>query len=135
MLKIKDARPLYTGIFVTKNEYTDEDFKNGIVTYNEVGANPYQTVFRCGPFVKYVKEGDFVKINFARYIRKKFTEDDLRSEMPAKNDMRLFVPTVEINGETYWHIDENDILMVITDWEEIDTPKIEVMTPKIILPN
>lgn len=136
MLKIKDARPLYTGLFITKDEYTDNDFENGIVLYGDAGkVKPYQRVFKIGPFVKNVKEGDFVKVNFGRYIRKKFTEDDLRSEMPTKNDVQLFVPEVEIDGVKYYHIDENDVVMVITDWEEVDTLKIQVMTPKIIMPN
>lgn len=137
MLKIKDARPTYTGLFITKDEYTEDDFTNGLVGVSDtIGlVKPYQKVFKIGPFVKNVKEGDLVKVNFSRYVRRKYTEDDLRSEMPTKNDVKLFVPEVEINGVTYYHIDENDVVMIIDDWEEVDTPKIQVMTPKIILPN
>ena len=136
MIKIKDARPLYTGLFVTSDRYDDGDFGSGIVAYGESGdIKPYQKVFRVGPYVKNVKEGDYVKINFARYIKRKYTEDDLRSEMPTKNDVQLFIPEVEIDGVKYFHIDENDAVMVITDWEEVEIPKIQVMTPKIILPN
>ena len=136
MLKIKSARPMYTGLFVTSDEYTDKDFESGIVMYGDTGSvKPYQKVFKVGPFVKNVKEGDMVKINFARYVRRKYNDDDLRSEMPTKNDVQLFIPPVEINGVKYYHIDENDVVMIIDDWEEVDTPKIEIMTPKIIMPN
>lgn len=133
MLKIKDARPLYTGLFITKDEYTDEDFASGVILYGDAGKiKPYQKVFKCGPYVKNVKEGDLVKVNFARYIRKKYSDDDLRSEMPTKNDVQLFVPEVEIDGVKYLHIDENDAVMVITDWEEVDTPKLTILESKII---
>ena len=137
MLKIKDARPTYTGLFITKDEYTEDDFTNGLVGVSDtIGLiKPYQKVFKIGPFVKNVKEGDLVKVNFSRYVRRKYAEDDLRSEMPTKNDVSLFVPEVEINGVTYYHIDENDVVMIIDDWEEVDTPKIQILTPKIILPN
>lgn len=135
MLRINDARPLYTGLFITKDEYTDDDFANGVVLYGESGkVKPYQRVFRCGPYVKNVKEGDLIKVNFARYVRKKYSDEDLRSEMPTKNDIQLFIPEVEINGVKYLHVDENDVIMVITDWDEVETPNIHVMTSKIILP-
>lgn len=133
MLKIKDARPLYTGLFITKDEYTDDDFASGVILYGDAGKiKPYQKVFKCGPYVKNVKEGDLVKVNFARYIRKKYSDDDLRSDMPTKNDVQLFVPEVEIDGVKYLHIDENDAVMVITDWEEVDTPKLTILESKII---
>lgn len=136
MLKIKDARPVYTGLFVTSDEYTDKDFENGIVLYGDYGkVKPFQKVFKCGPYVKNVKEGDMVKINLGRYVRRKYGEDDLRSEMPTKNDVKLFIPDVEINGVKYYHIEENDVVMVIDDYEQVNTPQIEVMTPKIIMPN
>lgn len=133
MIRIKDARPVTTGLFVTSDR-TDENYrKGGIIMTDVTGYCPYQTVFRVGPFVKDVKEGQIVKLNLSRYVKMKYSEDDLRSEMPTKNDIKAFVPTVEIDGKEYLHIQESDVVLVVTDWEDVDEPKIEVMTPTIIM--
>ena len=128
MLKIKDAKPLYTGLFVTADKYKeDEADEYGIIKYFKGDLKEYQKVFRVGPYVKNVKEGDYVKINFGRYTKYKYSENDLRSEMPTKNEKIVVIPDVTINGEKYLHIDENDAIMVITDSEEVDMPGIELL--------
>lgn len=133
MLRIKEARPVTAGLFVTSDSVDEKYSKGGIIMVDESGYKPYQKVFRTGPFVNDVKEGDMVKISFARYRRAKYGEDDIRSEMPTKNEVKYFIPTVEINGVEYLHIQESDVVMVITDWDEVeDTPKIEVVAPKIV---
>ena len=120
MIKIKDARPLYTGLFVTSDTFKEDQTENGLIVYTKGEISPFQKVFRVGPYVKNVKEGDYVKINFGRYTKMKYGDDDLRSEMPVKNDKVVIIPDVIINGVRYFHIDENDAVMVINDCEEVE---------------
>ena len=131
MIKINDAKPVYNGVFVTSERFKEDQIENGLIVYYKGEINPFQKVFRVGPFVKNIKEGDYVKINFARYTKYKYGEDDIHSELPVKNEKRVFIPEVRIGGESYFHIEENDIVMVVTDWEE--TENIPVIAPTIII--
>ena len=72
-----------------------------------------------------------MKINLGRYIKYKYTEDDLRNDMPTKNEKQERFIYVDIDGKKYLHIDESDVVMIIneSDYEEIeDAPQ----QPKII---
>lgn len=124
MIKIKEAKPLYTGLFVTSDRFDEDQTDKGIIIHYKGEVSPYQKVYKVGPFVKNVNEGDYVKINFARYTKYKYGKDDIQSEMPVKNEKTVFVPEVEIDGVSYFHIEENDVLFVITDYEEVPNSKI-----------
>ena len=131
-IKIKDATPMLSQIFVTSDRYTeDETTDSGLIIGYKGDMKPYQKVFRIGPYTKLVKVGDIVKINFSRYIKYKYTDDDLRSEMPTKNEKIEKFVYVELDGKKYLHVDESDVVMIVKegDYEEVeDSVKPQIVT-------
>ena len=139
MLKIKDAYPLYSGLFVTSDRYENDEFnEHGVIIAQHGEIKPYQKVVKTGPLVRNVKVGDMVKINLGKYAKWMYDKNSLKNDLPEARTNTIvdyIIPTVFINGEKYYHIDENDAMMVITDWEEVDEePKILQLESKIILP-
>ena len=133
MIRIKDATPTSTGIFVTAEKFTEDQTDNGLIVYQKGDIKPFQKVFRVGPHVNMVKEGDFIKINFARYTKYKYSQDDLRSDMPVQNDKIVAVPEITINGVKYFHIEQNDAVMIIKEEDYEEVPEENV--PKIVTLN
>ena len=140
MFKIKNAHPTFTGILVTADKYDKDEVVNGVINKSTMKGNikMYQKVFRVGPFVKQMKEGDIVKINLGRYAIHMFEENSVKKDLMEDRIVRYNIPTETINGVEYMHIQENDIVLVIDEYEEIDTPDqngILTVTPEIITLN
>lgn len=134
MLKVKDIRPAFTKVITTANKYeSDVVTKGGIIEASKTEGNykEYQTVVRVGNSVREVKPGDVVLIDPSRYVRKMY-DNSIRDDMGANPVLTVSIPTVQMNDEDYFLIDDRDILYVIEDYEEVeDVPVIE---SNIILP-
>ena len=66
-IKIKNATPMLSQIFVTCDRYQEDETNDaGVIIAKKGVMKPYQKVFRIGPYTKLVKEGDIVKLSYAR---------------------------------------------------------------------
>ena len=118
MLKIKEVKPLFTKVITTASVFEEDDVKNGVILNPKGTVKPYQKVVKVGSMVRDVKVGEIVMINPAAYIKKKYSDNSLREDIVDNPTVRVDIPTIEINGENYFMIEERDIEFVITDYEE-----------------
>lgn len=139
MLKVKSIRPVYTRIITTADRY-EETQKNGAlidVSKMEGRYKEYQTVVRVGSSVREVKEGDVVLIDPSRYMKRKFSDNSLREDFVENPITEINIPTVTMNDEDYFMIEERDIAYVIEDSEVVPDPLpnpiIVPREPKIIV--
>ena len=106
IVKIKNIKPLFNQLIVTKNVYTMEESKvGGVYTGTANKIKEYQKVIAAGPAVKGIKVGDYVFINPARYavIEHKQGKKDIESNIIKDN----MVSTVNIPTHTIYTKDEN----------------------------
>ena len=136
MLKIIKAHPMFNGILVTMDKYEKDELVNGMLNKNTMKGNIklYQKVYEVGPFVKTMQPGDVVKLNLARYAQHMFEENSIKKNLMEDKIVRYNIPTETIDGVEYMHLEENDVVLVIDQYEEVDEPQIVVMTPEIIMP-
>lgn len=146
MYKIKNLKPLYTGILTTANKYSQDDSSGLILDTKKLAGSikEYQTVVAVGSSVREIKVGDTVLINFQNYLvkdkaRPENEDGSIRTEF-VKQTYHLELPVMEVDDKEVLTLQEKDIAFV-ADIEEIkDTsstiikPKAsKIKTPKIIL--
>jgi len=133
MLQIKNIRPVYTRLLTTANRYTESQ-KNGVLldaSKLEGRYKEYQTVVRIGSSVREVKEGEVVLIDPSRYMKRKYNDNSLREDFVDNPIIEINIPTVTMNGQDYFMIEERDIAYVIEDSEEIpDSNPNNLILPK-----
>ena len=124
MLKVKDIRPVYTRLITTANKYEETQMNGNLIDVNKMEGRykEYQTVVRVGSAVREVKEGDVVLIDPSRYMKRKFSDNSLREDFVENPIVEINIPTVTMNDEDYFMIEERDIAYVIADSEEIPDP-------------
>ncbi len=127
---------MFNGILVTMDKYEKDELVNGMLNKNTMKGNIklYQKVYEVGPFVKTMQPGDVVKLNLARYAQHMFEENSIKKDLMEDKIVRYNIPTETIDGVEYMHLQENDVVLVIDEYEEVDEPQIVVMTPEIIMP-
>lgn len=133
MLEIHDIRPVFSRLITTANKYESDQMTGSIVDANKLEGRykEYQTVVRVGSFVKEVKEGDVVLIDPTRYIRRKYSDNSLRNDFKENPIEEISIPTVTMNGEDYFLIEDRDIIYVISDYDEVpDEPASNLILPK-----
>ena len=146
MYKIKNLKPLYTGILTTANKYSQDDSSGLILDTKKLAGSikEYQTVVAVGSSVREIKVGDTVLINFQNYLvkdkaRPENEDSSIRTEF-VQQTYHLELPVMEVDDKEVLTLQEKDIAFV-ADIEEIkDTssaiikPKAsKIKTPKIIL--
>lgn len=122
---IKKVRPLFTGVITTAKKYVGEQSarKGGIIIDTrklDGSLNPYQTVYSVGTTVRDVKEGDVVKINFARYAKAKHTPGAIDEAENKQFDNLSFdyeIPVIIINDIEYLFLQDRDIEYIVTDYD------------------
>lgn len=127
---------MFNGILVTRDKYEKDEIVNGMLNKSTMQGNVklYQKVYAVGPFVQTMKPGDVVKLNLARYAQHMFEENSIKKDLMEDKIVRYNIPTETIDGVEYMHLQENDVVLVIDEYEEVDEPQIVVMTPEIIMP-
>lgn len=133
IVKIKEIKPLFNQLIVTKNAYTMEEARRGgIYTDRANKLKEYQKVLAVGPSVRGIEVGDYVFINPARYavIEHKKGSKDIESNIIRDNmHATVNIPTHTIykkdeNGREYsmevMCIFDNDVHLCVTDLEEFD---------------
>lgn len=139
MLKVKDIRPVFTRLITTADRYEETQITNGLIDVNKLEGRykEYQRVVRVGSSVREVKEGDIVLIDPSRYMKRKFPDGSLREDFVENPIVEINIPTVIMNDEDYFMIEERDIAYVIADSEEVPDPLpnpiIVPKKPKIII--
>lgn len=134
MLRIKKAHPMFTGILVTMDKYEKDELLNGVYDNKTLKGNIklYQKVYEAGPFVKTIVPGNMVKLDLSRYAVRRFEENSIKKDLMEERIVRYNIPTEVIDGVEYMHLQENDVVMVIEDWEEVETPDVQIVgTPTI----
>lgn len=124
MLKVKDIRPVYTRLITTADKYEETQMNGNLIDVNKLEGRykEYQTVVRVGSAVREVKEGDVVLIDPSRYMKRKFSDNSLREDFVENPIVEINIPTVTMNDEDYFMIEERDIAYVIADSEEVPDP-------------
>lgn len=133
MLRIKSIRPVYTRIITTANRYTETQMNGVLIDAKKLEGRykEYQTVVKVGSSVREVKEGDVVLIDPSRYMKRKYNDNSLREDFVENPIIEINIPTVQMNDEDYFMIEENDIAYVIEESEEVpDKNPANLILPK-----
>lgn len=133
-IRLKKIRPFFTKILTTADQYLDEDAttQGGIIDVTKLkkGFKEYQRVIAVGNSCRFVKEGDLISINPARYakptnVNKHMQETDksLRDELIVQSIKYVFPVVTLYNeeniAEDYLFLDEGDVEFVIEEHDEI----------------
>jgi hypothetical protein len=115
---------MFTGIITTANTYEEDSVVGGVLDPNKVKGTlkEYQTVVAIGPNVRNVKVGDVVIINPARYAVHKFEENTIKKDFLTNNVIRYDFNFIELDGRNCLKIEENDIDLVLEEFEEVNQP-------------
>ena len=148
MIKVKEIKPLFNQIVVTRRTYSArEAMQGGLYTTKEDKIMEYQKVLAVGPAVKEIKVGDLIYINPGRYmhlihkqglkdIDKNITRDDMHAVAVFPTEL-IFKKDEKGNevSEQVLVLYDTDVQYVVTDYEEFEPDPI-VFTDKqsIILP-
>ena len=122
---IKKVRPLFTGVITTAKRYVGmQSAKKGSLILDtrkmDGSMNPYQTVYSVGGTVRDIKEGDVVKINFARYAKAKHTPGAIDEAENIQSDNLSWtyeIPVIIINDIEYLFIQNSDIEYVVEEYD------------------
>lgn len=124
MFKIKEVKPLFTGVVTTATTYKGEVTTGGgllLDTTRMAGSlNPFQYVKAVGDTVRGLKEGDIVKINFKRYAKAKHVPGAIdEAENKQFDNMSIYyeIPKITINDVDYLLIQNSDIEYIVSDYE------------------
>lgn len=126
MLKIKKLKPMFNHLITTMEKYEEDVITSGLIDKNKQkgSVKEYQKVVAVGSFVKEIKVGDMVLINPKNYRILKHEEGSLKNGVITDNPVVGYnIPTVEINGESFMYLNDNDIEYIIEDYEEVEDPK------------
>ena len=120
---------MFTGVITTTERYTEDTIiaDTGILdAHKTAGAvREYQKVVAVGSMVREVKVGDYVVINPARYITKKYDDNSLRTDFVENPVTSVNIPVVYMDDEPYFMIQENDIDYIISEYDEIDDDAVQ----------
>lgn len=137
-MNIKKIKPMYTRIVVTMDKYgADEVSKDLIIdpSKQQGSVKEIQKVICVGTAVRDIKEGDYVSIDPRRYAVHKHQENSARRDILGDTIVGYNIPQVELDGQKYFMIDQQDVEYVVEEWEEEkqESPIINVQ-PQIIIP-
>lgn len=122
-LTIKGITPLFTKIITTADKYTEADSvdKHGFIDPKKVQAiKDIQTVVEIGTSVRFVKPGDKISLNFARYGVRKYNKDSSKADMNDHYNevLEYQIPMISLNQKEHLFIDEGDVEFIIKDYKE-----------------
>lgn len=124
---IKKVKPMFNGLITTMNKYGNNIKIAGttLTDASKSGAvKEYQKVIAIGPMVRGIEVGDTVFINPKRYAVMKHQEGSLKDGVITDNPVIGYnFDTIDIDGETYLFLQDNDIKFVaeVEEFEEQPT--------------
>lgn len=114
---------MFNGLVTTMDRYSSDVTIKGthLMDAAKSGAvKEYQKVVAVGPMVRGIEVGDIVFINPKRYAVMKHKEGTLKDGVITDNPVVGYnFDTVEIDGDTYLYLQDNDIKFV-AEVEEFD---------------
>ena len=134
MLKIKSIKPMHTKLVTTAERYEENDTASGLILKTAGSVKEYQKVIAVGSMVRDIKVGDIVMINPTKYMKKQFNDNSLREDFVDNPVVSVNIPTVEMDGKSYFILDSGtDIDYIIDDYEDIPEPQPSaILQPKPI---
>ena len=141
MLKIKEIKPIAQQLLVTENVYEEDDFNEAGILINKQGdIKCYQTVIAVGDDVEWVKPGDVIVVNFAKYAINKIDPNSLRAGDNNNPVVGLRLNEVELTGDdgqvqTGFIIDRRDIMYILKDFKEVKNAGKKAACKKLIMPD
>lgn len=121
MFKIKEVKPLFTGIITTAHVYSEDvQSSAGIYLADKLAGtmNQYQWVKAVGPMVTGIEKGNIVHINFKRYFKPKHVPGTLENNVITDRIEGTYeIPSIEIDGRQYLFLQNNDIDYVVSDYD------------------
>lgn len=115
---------MFNGLITTMDKY-DNNIKiygTNLTDASKSGAvKEYQKVIAVGPMVRGINVGDTVFINPKRYAVMKHKEGSLKDGVITDNPVVGYkFDTIDIDGETYLYLQDNDIKFVaeVEEFEE-----------------
>ena len=133
MIRVKDIKPIFTRIITTAEKYENDNTINGVLfdVNRQAGRyKEYQKVVKVGNAVREVKVGDTVLIDPSKYMQRKFSDNSLRNDFVENPIVEINIPTVQMNDEDFFMINESDVAYIISDYEEIPEPSVDIIVPK-----
>ena len=132
MLNIKKIRPMANYLVTTKDEYTDEDVKEGGLIVKMKGSlKEYQKVVAIGPMVRNIQVGDLVCINPRRYAKYKHNPGSLKDGVITDNPVVAYnFNVIELDHIPHLLLTDQDIDFVIEEWNEEKVPEKSIIIPE-----
>ena len=132
MIKLKMIRPMFNRIVTTMDKYAVDETDGLILDTNKLAGalKEFQKVVAIGNTVKGIEVGDIVCINPTRYQVKKYNEGSLNDGVLQENQTLGYkFNTIELDGKPRLILYDSDIDYVVTDYEDVDTHKIDIIVP------
>ena len=122
MFKIKEVKPLFTGVITTAYTYKDE-IKTGsglLVDASKLAGTltQLQRVVACGGMCTEIKPGDIVCLNYKRYAVPQQVPGAIENnKQTSKFQMTYQIPKIEFGDKECLFVQYNDIEYIVTDFE------------------
>lgn len=119
---VKKIKPMFNGIVTTMEQYK-EKVTNGLVGIDtpKTGLSQYQKVVAVGSTVRDIKVGDLVSINPKRYAKMRHKEGGFNDGVMKDNSVVTYeFDTIELDGETYLRLFDNDIEYIVEEFTEVE---------------
>lgn len=136
----KKITPTFNNVLVRFEEQDEDIFENGMITVKYgINGEPkkYLQVVAVGKNCQFVKEGDYVSVNWERY-KVPMTKPSGMNIDGEKRELRFTLAGKEIymDNSVYYMINEADIMYVLTDYVTVDNKEpsfVDIGRPKIIV--
>ena len=123
---------MFNRIVTTMDKYAVDETDGLILDTNKLAGalKEFQKVVAIGNTVKGIEVGDIVCINPTRYQVKKYNEGSLNDGVLQENQTLGYkFNTIELDGKPRLILYDSDIDYVVTDYEDVDTHKIDIIVP------
>lgn len=123
---------MFNRIVTTMDKYAVDETDGLILDTNKLAGalKEFQKVVAIGSTVKGIEVGDLVCINPTRYQVKKYNEGSLNDGVLQENQTLGYkFNTIELDGKPRLILYDSDIDYVVTDYEDVDVHKIDIIVP------
>jgi len=134
-IRLKKITPLANSIVTTADRY-ENVIENGLIRADVEGVlKPVQRIVEVGTYVKDVKVGDLVSLNYNAYAYTKQVPSVRNDEKDQIHyaDVGYHIPEIEIDGAPHLFLQASDVSFIIEDYEEVeDSSPLVTVKNKII---
>lgn len=133
VIKLEEIKLLGNRVLVTAETYNEAEIYDisagGIAMVKSLGLHvgapkDYQTIVSLGDMAQNrgLEPGQVVKINYARFVRPKQTQESLKETFDEmyRSDIDYIMNTIEVDGILYYIIFDNDIEFIASKYQVIE---------------